>query len=189
MAWHTRTPTLLLVLGTSPHEDLRKLAFRIGGSAPWAARVVLSPTIDHLRQVSVAGRVEELFTSYQNILVQVPRGEPLPPLQTARVVNLADAPASIPAEERGPRVVIGWSLAAGRTGPDPAGAVFVPAPTEADEEAMQRGDLSTDSPTGQALGLAARDLAGLKVGVALGAGSIQGYAHFGRPARRSSARA
>jgi NTE family protein len=140
---------------------------------------VLSPTIDALRQVSVAGRVEELFTNYQNILVQVPRGEPLPPLQTARVVNLADAPSSIPAEERGPRAVLGWSLAAGRTGPDPAGAVFVPEPSEADEASIQRGELSTHSPTGQALGLAARDLAGLKVGLALGGGSNRGYAHMG----------
>jgi len=46
-------------------------------------------------------------------------------------------------------------------------------------ESIRRGMLPPDTPGGRAVGWIARDLAGLKVGVALGAGSLRGFAHFG----------
>ena len=57
--------------------------------------------------------------------------------------------------------------------------VSVPQLADADLRAMRNGVLPSDTPAGGALGWAARDVAGLKVGVALGAGSIRGYAHVG----------
>ncbi len=54
-----------------------------------------------------------------------------------------------------------------------------PALAAADEEALRTGLLSSSTAAGKALGRVARDVAGLKVGVALGAGSIRGFAHWG----------
>jgi NTE family protein len=54
-----------------------------------------------------------------------------------------------------------------------------PALEPADVEALHEGLLPPSTPAGRALGLVARDLAGLTVGLALGAGSLRGYAHLG----------
>ncbi len=48
-----------------------------------------------------------------------------------------------------------------------------------DVESLRGGLLPSTTPAGKTLGLAARDLAGLKVGIALGVGSLRGYAHVG----------
>jgi NTE family protein len=55
----------------------------------------------------------------------------------------------------------------------------VPEPTAADEELMRGGTLDLASPAGQAIGRVARELTGLRVGLALGAGSVMGFTHFG----------
>jgi NTE family protein len=57
--------------------------------------------------------------------------------------------------------------------------VRVPTLVAEDERALSTGLLTSDTPAGRAIGWAARDLSGLKVGLALGAGSIRGYAHVG----------
>jgi NTE family protein len=59
------------------------------------------------------------------------------------------------------------------------GALSVPASEAADERALQEGSLPATTALGMALGSIVRDLTGLKVGVALGAGSIRGFAHWG----------
>jgi NTE family protein len=46
-------------------------------------------------------------------------------------------------------------------------------------QALQDGVLPSASTAGRALGQAARDLCGLRVGLVLGAGSVKGYAHYG----------
>ncbi len=48
-----------------------------------------------------------------------------------------------------------------------------------EEQALTRGLLPTAGPAGGALGGLARELAQLKVGIALGSGSVRGYAHVG----------
>jgi len=50
---------------------------------------------------------------------------------------------------------------------------------EADEEALRTGFLACTTDAGRALGRIARDVGGLTVGLALGAGSLRGYAHIG----------
>jgi NTE family protein len=50
---------------------------------------------------------------------------------------------------------------------------------DSDEQALHSGLLPATTAAGRAVGWAARDLAGLKVGVALGAGGMRGFAHVG----------
>jgi NTE family protein len=55
----------------------------------------------------------------------------------------------------------------------------VPALRPGDELGLRLGVLGTATPAGKALGRAAREVAGLRVGLALGAGGAKGYAHLG----------
>lgn len=55
----------------------------------------------------------------------------------------------------------------------------VPDPNGAEERSLIEGWLPAGGPAGAVLGSAARELVGLRVGVALGAGSLRGYAHIG----------
>jgi NTE family protein len=75
----------------------------------------------------------------------------------------------------------GIALDGFRDGPRPPfrDAVLVPLLTAEDEDAVQAGLLGTSSPAGAAIGWLAREVSGLKVGVALGSGSLRGYAHLG----------
>jgi NTE family protein len=66
-----------------------------------------------------------------------------------------------------------------RRGPDADGIVSIPPLTHTDRAELARGVLPASTPAGAALGWVARDIAGLKVGLALGAGSYRGYAHIG----------
>lgn len=66
-----------------------------------------------------------------------------------------------------------------RRGPDASGMVPIPSLSHTDRAELARGVLPPSTPAGAALGWVARDLAGLKVGLALGAGSYRGYAHIG----------
>jgi NTE family protein len=66
-----------------------------------------------------------------------------------------------------------------RRGPDASGTISIPSLSHADRGELARGVLPPSTPAGVALGWVARDLAGLKVGLALGAGSYRGYAHIG----------
>jgi NTE family protein len=72
-----------------------------------------------------------------------------------------------------------WTGPDGTGRPDEDGILPIPALDVADEQALRTGALQAASAAGRALGWAARDLAGLKVGLALGAGSYWGYAHIG----------
>jgi NTE family protein len=72
-----------------------------------------------------------------------------------------------------------WADGPSRRGPDADGVVSIPPLSHADRAGLARGVLPPFTPAGAALGWVARDLAGLKVGLALGAGSYRGYAHIG----------
>lgn len=68
---------------------------------------------------------------------------------------------------------------AGTARRESGGMVSIPPLSHTDRAELARGVLPTSTPAGVALGRVARDLAGLKVGLALGAGSYRGYAHIG----------
>jgi NTE family protein len=67
------------------------------------------------------------------------------------------------------------ALAAAQTAELPAGLALA----DADRQALQAGVLPSSTPAGRALGRVARKMGGLTVGLALGAGSLRGYAHIG----------
>lgn len=187
VAWHSRQPTLLLVVrgdGTSgpsgpgdtqPSEDGGQAA---SPGARRARRLEVDP-IGEFAPAALAGTVDELVQTYAHVLVQVPAG--LRAGLDARVVRLAAPHTSLPADASGRagHTLRAWVDGAERVRPDPAGVLDIPPLADADECALRDGLLPAASAAGKALGWAARDLCGLKVGLALGAGSVKGYAHYG----------
>jgi len=110
--------------------------------------------------------LEELRPAYDYVLVHatgsVPRGD--------AVVGLGP-----------PGNALALALDGFRDGPPPpfrAGAV-VPPFTAEDELAVRSGLLPAATRAGAAVGWVAREVAGIKVAVALGSGSLRGYAHVG----------
>lgn len=101
---------------------------------------------------------------------QVPRG--------ALVVELVGRSGTPRVPER--RLAVrAWVDGPVQGGPDADGIVSIPPLSHTDRAELAHGVLPTSTPAGAALGWVARDLAGLKVGLAFGAGSYRGYAHIG----------
>jgi NTE family protein len=174
VAWHTRAPTLLLVTGRDPHDDLAALAAACGGPRAEHASLRVFPS----RDVSLAEEVDELFLEYESILV-LADGAGAETLATAREVHLTRAGEGAPGARPDGTLVEAWVPGPARLGPDRDGVVRIPPLEDADVEALRSGTLPGRTAAGRSLGWVARDLAGLKVGLALGAGSLRGYAHVG----------
>jgi NTE family protein len=186
IAWHTRERTLLLVLSENPHQDLLDLA-TTSGERPWrsarkadevGADLMVAPKAEVFEQRALPATFEALFHVFDHILVQADAAS-APTLATARRVRLeaSDAPsASAPGD---PLTLRAWSTAPTRLRPDLGGVVEVTDLSGDEQRELQAGVLSRGSAAGRELGWATRDLTGLKVGLALGAGSIRGYAHVG----------
>ncbi|MGZ4308855.1 MAG: patatin-like phospholipase family protein [Gaiellaceae bacterium] len=101
------------------------------------------------------------------------------PLAAPRRLVLAGEEGGPPAGA-GDHLVRAWTREAPRVlGPGADGAVCVPALARGETAHLRDGVLPSGSGAGRALGWLARDIAGLKVGIALGAGSMRGYAHVG----------
>ena len=157
IAWHTRMPALLLAVGGAGGGNLERYARDVTASSEPRAHLLTTPSLEALRGSAQIRRLEDLFAEYPQILV-LTRGSGPAELVDASVLEIA----------------------AGRTGTaGTIGGTPVPELGDRDREDIQRGLLSLSSPAGRAVGLIGRDLAGLKVGLALGAGSLKGYAHFG----------
>jgi NTE family protein len=158
VAWHTRSPTLHVVLG-NPSLDLESLAtvapeppFR--GRRVAGAELVVADLDGHFASDRIEATLEELVLTYDHVLLQVPSG-------WTRSLG-----------ERRVRVAAGGFELEQRVLP-------IPRLTADDEAALEQGLLPARGAVGTAVGALARDLAGLEVGVALGAGSLRGYAHVG----------
>jgi NTE family protein len=193
IAWHLRGPVLLLVLGETPPEELRQLAQ--GAPRPRLrtppgereleraevrearADVLLMTAMLDFVAATLTARMEDFHPAYEHVLVQVKGDDPALTL-AARTVHLA-GPSGPPPEGTTGTVVRGWAPDGARLGPRTDGAVRVPALDTAAKERLRRGALPSASAAGAALGWVARDLCGLKVGLALGGGSAKGYAHLG----------
>jgi NTE family protein len=158
VAWHTRSPTLHIVLG-NPSLDLESLAtvapeppFR--GRRAAGAELVVTDLDGHFASDRIEATLEELVRMYDHVLLQVPSG-------WTRSLG-----------ERRVRATAGGFELEQRVLP-------IPPLTADDEAALEQGLLPARGAVGTAVGALARDLAGLEVGVALGAGSLRGYAHVG----------
>jgi NTE family protein len=139
---------------------------------------MVAPKIDAFEQRALPATFEALFHVFDHILVQAD-AESAPRLTTAREVRLAASDGPIVSKPGDPLTVRGWTSAATRPRADLGGVVEVTDLSPDEKRELQGGVLSLSSAAGRELGWAARDLTGLKVGLALGAGSIRGYAHVG----------
>lgn len=173
VAWHTRRPTLLLVLDDDAEPASEE--------TPGAHRTVTRP-VGGFAPANLAHSVDNLRRRYDHVLVQTPRALPGLPWREIHLVG-PDEPTPPIARPRPGHTLRGWSEPAGagslRIGPDTAGVLHVPRLREADHAALREGWLPPTTPAGARLGWSARDLAGLKVGLALGGGGLKGYAHLG----------
>jgi NTE family protein len=195
MAWHLRRPTLLLVLDDSPSEDLSALARRMprprlsrraraGGdtgvrrSESGSAELTLLSSALGFTADTLATRIEDLCAAYEHVLVQVKGDAPILPDCRAIELGAADggSGSSGTAELR---QLAAWGAAEPQLRPDGVGVLRVPELSGRDDDGIRSGLLPPETPAGKALGWAARDLARLKVGIALGGGAARGYAHCG----------
>jgi NTE family protein len=203
VAWHTRSPTLLLVVAEgSPASELTALAANAGaGSAPSDQTAKFPSTTfgplaegrAHLRIVTptdsfaahvLAATVDELLNNYDHVLVQLSVKTPIPATPGRRVRLCGEGSVSSDCaaawrNDHAAYTLTAWENSIVPKRLDGERVLGVPPLIPGDERAMRDGFLPVLTPAGKALGWAARDLSGLKVGLALGAGSARGYAHIG----------
>jgi NTE family protein len=189
VAWHARRNVVLVVVSAQPHPDLVRLATvdltdetsefgaidALAALVPGdrGARLVLAPPSGEFSSAALDGTVQVLSERFDHVLVQLP-GEVPSELDAMRIHLGA---ASYRSSQEG-LLVRAWSATAARR-PDRQGVLEVPALNAADEAALRGGLLPAGSDAGRALGWVARHVAGLKVGLAFGSGSVKGYAHYG----------
>lgn len=175
VAWHSRRPTLFVRCAEDePDPRLQQFAgqHRETGLSVILTRPEGEFAPDHIHQT-----LDAFDDRYTNILLEVPDNVIVPAVK-ASIITLAGNESSLRREQDTGLILRGWSQPAGnKVGPDMKGEITVPEPESLDE--LAEGMLSLSTPTGRQLGWAARDITGTKVGLALGAGSIKGYAHVG----------
>ena len=121
------------------------------------------------------GAIESLRASFAHVLVRVlPSGAAVVP--SSRRLLLTSVSTTVDDAGCDYRIVA-WDRSA-RPGVR-AGVVRVASPTRDERVSISAGALSGRGPAGRTLGWIARDIAGLKVGLALGSGSVRGFAHIG----------
>jgi len=185
LAWHLRAPVALLVVTDGePPEDLAALASRSGdgvvpaGDRRARAYLAIIPRSGIEPHGGVAGLVDRLVARHEHVLVQVPARGSNGDLG-GRTVYLSGAEGTGDDQfARSGTRLHAWKAGTGPR-PERSGVLCVPNLIPADEKRLQNGLLPPATAAGRALGWLARDLAGLKVGLALGAGSFKGYAHIG----------
>jgi NTE family protein len=178
LAWHTQSTVLLVDLEHSeglatlatmkpdslfaPPAEPRAYLLRTAPSGEFAADAI-AQTVDRLRHL------------YDDVLLQATANQVLP-LEGRRLSLLG---GSTPWGPTGGYALRGDELSVSGRNPDAGGLLRIPRLGRDEEQALRNGVLPPTSPPGAAIGWAARHLAGLKVGLALGAGSWKGYAHVG----------
>jgi len=157
VAWHTRSSTLLLVVGDDAPTELSALATLppdqfAARTAPArkGTHVMIADRKGSFAHLRLHETIDDLLTSFDSVLVQT--SDRHAARDPAHTITLADGAVD---------------------------GVRVPELQASDEEALRGGLLPSGTPAGGVLGLVAREVAGLTVGLALGAGSIRGYAHCG----------
>jgi NTE family protein len=179
LAWHLHDETLLLVVGENPGEELSALADRdrtvLLGATAARAHVFVTPPVGQYAADSLPATVEGLRDRFRSVLVQLEAD--IPSLAGDRIVVVGPGVS----ETGSASLILRSPGQAGAPLPRPGGAgeLAVPPLSSRDEEALAAGTLPPATDAGKAVGWAARHLAGLKVGVALGAGNSKGYAHIG----------
>jgi NTE family protein len=150
VAWHTRAPTVHVVVSDHPPPALAGLVttaadppFRPRGGG--GAELIVARPDDDFAGRALVGTLERLARAFTYVLVE---GRSLPD-EIKPVLELAPRARQLP----------------------PFG--------DEERRALARGLLSTSGDAGRTIGRLARELVQLRVGVALGSGSVRGYAHVG----------
>lgn len=182
IAWHSRQPTLFLHVSPAPPDEIvqhaqQRPASPTGGrTADGGVVVIASEPAGPYSPEELPRTIERFRDRFSHIVFEADPESP-PPANDAAIVDLTGGETrSFPA---GRYTLVGWQEAAYRPGPGPNGVIPIPALTDQDAGQLAAGLLPARGAAGRALGWVARDLAGLKVGLVLGAGSIKGYAHIG----------
>jgi NTE family protein len=196
IAWHLRRRVLLLVLDETPADELRDLARNVprpqlkerrgaradqdgarGGEAR-ADLLLLTSALDFVA-ATLAARIEDFHSTYEHVLVQIKGDETLD--HPARTIHLVGPNGHAPSSDgRAGSVIQAWTSSTnGRIAPPEDGVVRVPALDAGAAARLPAGVLAPGSAGADAIGWVARDLCGLKVGLALGGGTAKGYAHIG----------
>lgn len=201
VAWHTRKPILLVLLAdpASLSDEIISLAtflpsppsatasdnharlFNAQRPMQGNAHLMLAAPDGAFAPPALAETLEGLCSQYAYVLVQTAETKLLPFL-TTRSIELSGSRKPPLAEGKNLRpghVIQAWADVDSPPRPDQLGILHVPKPGPDDEDALRQGALPASTPTGRVLGWAARDVARLKVGLALGAGAAKGYAHIG----------
>jgi NTE family protein len=189
VAWHSRASTVLIVAADHHPVDLESLATTTLGdllattrarppSASARAELVLVTRDELFGFDGFTSSLERLREQFHHVLLEV-RAESPPHVESARVLQLRPRRPSSPDTSPGSRLhtIVAWDQRLSRD--EDAGVVAIPPLGEDDRLALASGLLPVGTPASTALGLAARDVAALKVGIALGGGSWKGYAHIG----------
>lgn len=176
IAWHTRGKVIHVAITDGPAVKLDALRtlepvapFR-GSRKPGAELVVARPE-GELAPDRIQSTLLRLTDAYDVVVVQVAGGaaERLEGASTVRLGS-SEPPPGGHAIEVGPP-----AEPPERPGP----LARVPELSAEDERELARGLLPATTDAGRELARLARELCGLKVGVALGTGSMRGYAHLG----------
>jgi NTE family protein len=165
MAWHTRGPTLHVVLGARPSESLSSLVtleavppFR--GTRAGGAELMIADLDGYFGPDRIEATVDELRRVYDQVVLQLPRAWTRRPLSDRTVrLGFFDSPDG------------GFAVE--------ARVLRIPELTSEDRVSLEQGLLPARGAAGTAVGGLARELANLRVGIAFGAGSLRGYAHLG----------
>jgi NTE family protein len=188
VAWHTRKPTVYVrVASSEPPGLLARLGRRIDSNDDLqpperpddGAKVLLASTERAFGAEQRGQTIQRLQEIYDHVLIEYV--DHAPPEAGGRTIRLISPSETTPRLTPGERwnAIQAWNNAGRQHGADAGGVLRVPEMTTADADALAGGWLPYTTPAGAALGWAARDLTKLKVGLALGAGSIRGYAHVG----------
>jgi NTE family protein len=177
VAWHTKG-AVLLVDASGRGEQAGRGDHGDEAPAPRPGHAVHTTVPSDVGASRLPGLLERFRRSFDHVLVRVAPADAAA-IGAARRIALVgtgthgDDPAC---EYR----VVGWCHAPvpTRTGVL-RGEVRVPHPSEDERPGITDGALPLSGRAGRVLGWVARDLAGLKVGLALGAGSVRGFAHIG----------
>ncbi|HEX4517958.1 MAG TPA: cyclic nucleotide-binding and patatin-like phospholipase domain-containing protein [Gaiellaceae bacterium] len=169
IAWHTRENVVLLARDRTRYRELEGIAPASG--APGRVELRFE---DPEEEGEVGEALEALFERLATVIVLDSPGQSL--LPAAAPVDLIPAGTSRP-DEAVPALRAWVDGADGETGRD---GVYDLAPLGTQDTSMIRdGLLPAQTPAGKAAGRLARRLTKLTVGIALGSGSMRGYAHFG----------
>src|SRR5262245_12793572 len=178
VAWHALHPVLLVVDGELP-DDLGALA---NGSAAAPEDGKAEPRAYIATASSLGGTLDEAVRAatsrYAHVVALVGDGE-RPPAHAGAPLRIVGADSPQSGATKTAYALRGWVTPNGRCRPDADGELLVGPLGPADEESLRRGLLPSSTPAGGPIGVAARDAADLRVGVALGGGAIRGWAHIG----------